>query len=267
MILDLTAMIITYNEELNISRTLASICWVPHIVVIDSGSTDETLDIIGRNGSIDVIHRQFDTFAGQCNFGLENITTKWVISMDADYKISKELATEIRSVLTNDVSLTSSEEEVRGYRVGFRYCINGKPIRSGLLPERTVLYQKEYARYFNEGHGHRVRIQGRVDILKHKIFHDDRKSLSIWIENQKKYQKKEAEMLKLTSSTKLPVQDLVRKYTCLSPFLVFVISYIIRGGIFDGQEGIIYAFQRLLTETLLYLSVNERDFGKDTNRL
>ncbi len=260
-------MIITYNEEINISRAIASIYWVPHIVVIDSGSTDGTLDIVRKNRDIQIIHREFDTFAEQCNFGLANITTKWVISMDADYSISERLATEINSILASDESHSSSENEVRGYRISLTYCINGKPIRSSLLPDRTVLYQRRYARYFDEGHGHRVRIQGKVNKLRHKIYHDDRKSLSVWIENQKKYQKKEAEMLKLTSSHKLSLQDWVRKHTCLSPFLIFFISYIIRGGIIDGREGIIYAFQRILTETLLYLSINMKDFGKDTNRL
>lgn len=267
MALDLTAMILTYNEEVNISRSIASISWVPHIVVIDSGSTDGTLDIVRENRGIQIIHREFDTFAEQCNFGLENITTKWVISMDADYSISKRLATEINSVLASDESHSSSGDEVRGYRVSFTYCINGKPIRSGLLPDRTVLYQKRYAKYFDEGHGHRVSIQGEVIKLRHRIFHDDRKSLSVWIENQKKYQMKEAEMLRFTSSLRLSLPDLVRKHTCLSPFLIFFISFIIRGGIVDGREGIIYTFQRILTETLLYLSINMKDFGKETNRL
>lgn len=258
--LNLTAMILTYNEQINIRRALASIYWVPNILVVDSGSTDETLTIVAENQNAKVVHRKFDSFAGQCNFGLHNISTEWVISMDADYIISNEVAEEVCNILNGQEAVSNRDKEmVCGYKVRFKYCINGKPIRSGLLPERTLLYRKKYATYYDEGHGHRVNIRAKVLRLKGRILHDDRKDLSVWIENQKRYQRKEARLLRHTNTSSLQLQDRIRKHTCLSPFLVFLICFIIRGGVFDGREGVIYAFQRVLTETLLYLSIHDEE--------
>ena len=81
----LTAMVITYNEEENIARTLESIRWVDQILVIDSGSTDKTLEIISRYPQARIVTRTFTTFAEQCNFGLGHVDTEWVLSIDADY--------------------------------------------------------------------------------------------------------------------------------------------------------------------------------------
>ena len=65
-----TPLLITFNEIQNIERTLAKLDWAVRIVVIDSGSTDGTLDILAKDPRVDVIHRPFDSFAEQCNFGL-----------------------------------------------------------------------------------------------------------------------------------------------------------------------------------------------------
>jgi glycosyltransferase involved in cell wall biosynthesis len=262
MSLDLTAMIITYNEQINIQRALDSVHWVSNIIVVDSGSSDNTLDIVRRYKNTRILIRSFDSFAAQCNFGLSYVGTRWVLSMDADYVISNRVADEIIALLNRSEQKRNSDKLVSGYKVGFKYCINGRPIRSGILPERTFLYQKEHAFYCNEGHGHRVRIEGRVLRLKNKILHDDRKDLFVWIKNQIKYQKEEAKMLCRLSTTELSIQDLIRKHTCFAPLLVFVLIVIFRGGVFDGKEGMIYAFQRVIAESLLYLSIHVKSFSE-----
>src|SRR4051812_43381171 len=91
----LSVIILTYNEAPNIGRTLERLAWAKEIVVIDSFSTDETLEIVGKFPRTRVIQRKFDTFADQCNFGLEQIHTDWVLSLDADYVLSSELIDEI----------------------------------------------------------------------------------------------------------------------------------------------------------------------------
>src|SRR5271166_2607532 len=93
-----TAMILTYNEEPNIVRTLNALAWVGEILIVDSGSTDTTLDLVTRYPQARVVTRKFDTFAEQCNFGLSKITTPWVLSLDADYELSTDLSAEIRSL-------------------------------------------------------------------------------------------------------------------------------------------------------------------------
>ncbi|MFN9914209.1 MAG: hypothetical protein ACK53L_16590, partial [Pirellulaceae bacterium] len=76
---------------------------------------------------------------------------------------------------------------------------------------------------------------------------------------QKKYQSIEAKMLRQAVSSDLPIQDKIRKHTYLAPFIVFFMCVFIRGGIFDGKEGIIYAFQRLIAESLLYLELHGKN--------
>src|SRR5215217_7735082 len=87
MIEDITPVIITYNEAANIARTLGRLVWARRIVVVDSGSTDETLEIIRSYPQTELINRPFDDFASQCNFAIAQVTTTWVLSLDADYEL------------------------------------------------------------------------------------------------------------------------------------------------------------------------------------
>jgi glycosyltransferase involved in cell wall biosynthesis len=245
----ISALVITFNEEDNIHRTLSSLAWVPDVLIIDSGSTDNTLPIISSFSNTRVIYRKFDTFAQQCNFGLSCLSSEWVLSLDADYVLTPELSREICRLLRakddNDVNVA--------YQIRFQYCINGRPIRSGLLPPRTCLYKKNNAVYVDQGHGHRVVINGHVGSLQNKMYHDDRKSVTTWLLNQSRYQKSEAIMLSGSRSANLPLQDLIRKHTFLAPFSAFFLCIFLRGGFLDGKEGVIYAFQRFIAEGLLFI--------------
>src|ERR1700720_4068370 len=187
----LTALVLTYNEQENIARTLASIDWVPRVIVVDSGSTDRTTDLVGAtHPSTRMLHRDFDSFANQCNFGLTHIDTEWVLSMGADYVLTPEVSSEIAAL--------NPTADIAGYSVKFRYCIFGRPLRSTVYPARTVLYRRNHAQYRDEGHGHRVIINGKVEELSGKIDHDDRKPLSHWIQAQDRYSTIEARHLLVT---------------------------------------------------------------------
>src|SRR5690348_17949890 len=88
---EITPLIITYNEAPNIARTLDRLSWARRIVIIDSGSTDGTLEIIGSYSQTEVIYRRFDDCASQWNFGNEQIDRGWILSLDADYELSEVL--------------------------------------------------------------------------------------------------------------------------------------------------------------------------------
>src|SRR5262249_19848476 len=137
----ITPLIITYNEAPNIQRTLAKLTWAQRVLVVDSGSTDDTLGILREHKQIDIVVRKFDDFASQCNFGLTRVQTEWVLSLDADYELSDELVKEIAE-LTADAGIS-------GYQVGFTYRIYGTPLRGSLYPARTVLYRKAKGFYQN----------------------------------------------------------------------------------------------------------------------
>lgn len=252
----LSALLITHNEELNITRTLKALLWVPKILVIDSGSNDNTIQLIKNFDNTEILYRDFDNFASQCNFGLSQLTSDWVLSLDADYVLSSRLSDEIYDLMIREPSELSFE----AYSIPFSYCINGKPIRSGLLPPRTCLYMRIHAKYVNIGHGHKVLISGKTGKLQNKIYHDDRKPLKQWIKNQQRYQQTEAVLLKGTKSKDLTIQDVIRKHTFFAPLLIFLMCIFLRRGFLDGKEGLIYAYQRLVTESLLYLYLHD-DFS------
>src|SRR5262249_57388185 len=84
----ITPLIITLDEAPNIGRTLDKLGWARRIVVVDSGSTDGTLELLRGYPQVDVVQHPFADFAAQCNFGLTQVATNWVLSLDADYELS-----------------------------------------------------------------------------------------------------------------------------------------------------------------------------------
>jgi glycosyltransferase involved in cell wall biosynthesis len=246
--LPITALILTFNEEANIERTLRSVDWIPNILIIDSGSTDKTLLLLSQYSSVHIIHRPFDTFAHQCNYGLDHIKTPWVLSLDADYRLSSELIQEISHLFTQNIDPT-----LAGFKIPFRYCIGGRPVRGTLLPPRTCLYRTELGRYRDDGHGHRVVIRGRTTLLSSPIYHDDRKPISRWLRSQHEYMIIEASNLRSTSYHDLSWPDRLRRETPLAPLAIFFLCLVWKGGILDGWRGWFYALQRMYAELLLLI--------------
>jgi glycosyltransferase involved in cell wall biosynthesis len=246
---EITPMILTFNEAPNVRRTLEKLSWAQRILVVDSFSTDETVKIIASFPQAQVVHRNFDSFANQCNFGLAQITTEWVLSLDADYVLSDGLANEIKSL--------EPPSSISGYSARFKYCLYGRSLRASLYPPRTVLYRRKTAQYCDEGHGHRVRVQGFQEALQGFILHDDRKSLDRWFDGQKKYAQVEARHLLATPSAELNLADRIRKYIVPAPFLVLFYTLFGKGLILDGWPGWFYVIQRMLAEMLLSLRLLE----------
>lgn len=245
----ITPLILTYNEAPNIHRNLQSLHWAKTIVVIDSFSTDETLEIIYSYPQVQVFQRHFDSFATQCNYGLEKITSEWVLSLDADYVVTDELIKEIK--------VLSAAPDVESYSVRFKYCIFGTPLRGTLLPPRKVLYKRDKAIYKDDGHAHRVCVEGQSRMLDAYIHHDDRKPLSRWLWAQDRYMVIEAKKILETPVNELSLSDRIRKQKILAPLIIFVYCLIIKGGIFDGWQGWYYTSQRVLAEILLVIRLFE----------
>jgi glycosyltransferase involved in cell wall biosynthesis len=247
---EVTPMLITYNEEANIGRALAKLEWARRILVIDSGSNDDTLEIIRSVRQANIIHRPFDDFASQCNFGLDHVTSPWVLSLDADYELSAELVSELGRLRPNDT--------IGGYRSHFVYRIHGKPLRGSLYPPRIVLYRKQGAFYRNEGHGHRVAVTGEVLPLAGAIYHDDRKPLTRWLGSQQIYALREAEHLLSVNRSTLKWADRIRLAIWPAPLLVVIYTLFVKGCLLDGWPGWFYALQRLLAEAMTALAILNR---------
>jgi glycosyltransferase involved in cell wall biosynthesis len=256
MLEQITPLILTYNEAPNLARTLEPLRWAREIVIVDSFSDDETLAIAANFPQVRVVQRAFDSFANQANFALREtgMNTDWVLALDADYEATPELIDEI----------TRLEPVADGYRARFVYCINGQRLRGTAYPPVTVLYRRERAVYRQDGHAHRVEIDGQVEMLKSFMLHDDRKPLSRWFRSQDIYARQEA--AKLAEATELGFNDRLRRLRWLAPFLVFFYCLFVQRNILDGRAGLFYAFQRMLAETMLSLRLLEQDLGAATER-
>ena len=243
----ITPLILTYNEESNIRRCLERLVWASRVVVIDSGSTDETLSICGKFPNVEVIHRDFDSFAAQCNAGLLEIHSEWALSMDADYVVPIDFPERIESL----------DPSPDGYRFPFRYCIAGRPLRACLYPARTILYRRTSATYQDDGHGHKVEIKGPVKELATRIDHDDRKPLSRWLDSQRKYARLEADkMSRESKGSGMP--DRLRRRIWPAVPAAFLYTLFVKRLILDGWPGLFYVLQRTYAELLLSLELLER---------
>jgi glycosyltransferase involved in cell wall biosynthesis len=251
MLENITPLILTYNEAPNIERTLQRLTWAKTIVVIDSYSTDETLKILSSYPQVQVLKREFDTHATQWNYGLEQVKSDWVLSLDADYVITDELIAEIK-----EISLDSS---IDSYFARFKYCVFGKPLRGTILPPRQVLFRKSKAIYIDDGHTQLLEIKGEYSQVSGYIHHDDRKPLSRWLWAQDRYMVIETKKLLATPERELSLGDRIRKQKILAPVIILFYCLIIKGGILDGWHGWYYALQRVLAEVLLSIHLIEAE--------
>lgn len=251
MLEEITPLILTYNEAFNIERTLQHLTWAKTIIVIDSYSTDETLEVLHSYSQVKVFQRKFDTHGKQWNYGLEQVESKWVLSLDADYVVTDDLRTEIIDLPADD--------QVNGYFARFKYCVFGKPLRGTILPPRQVLFRKDKAVYIDDGHTQLLQLAGKSATLTGYIHHDDRKPLSRWLWAQDRYMVIEVKKLLETPMSDLSWGDRIRRQKILAPLIILVYCLILKGGILDGWHGWYYAFQRVLAEILLAIRLIEAE--------
>jgi glycosyltransferase involved in cell wall biosynthesis len=257
----ITVLILTYNEMPNIGRTLDALSRFPEVVVLDSGSTDDTVDIVHRYPNTRVTFRPFDNHAVQWNHGLTScgVQRPWLLALDADYRVPAILVDEIASLRPNSA--------VSGYRMPFRYCIFGRPLSATLYPPAVALYRRERAHYVQEGHTQRAIVCGKIEQLTGRIEHDDRKPLNRWIASQQKYASLEADHLLSKSIAELRRVDRIRLLAWPAPMLVFLYTLIVKRCIFDGLPGWFYVLQRTLAEAMIAIEIVDRRLrGGSENR-
>jgi glycosyltransferase involved in cell wall biosynthesis len=246
----ITPLILTRDEEANIGRTLAQLAWANEVVIVDSLSTDDTVKMARRFGNVRVIPRAFDSHDRQWRFAVEQVTTPWVLTLDADYFVSQRFVGELASL--------DPPPDLAGYEAAFVYAINGHPLRSALYPPRAVLLRRGAFDFWQDGHTQRVRVHGRVERLRTPLIHDDRKDLRRFLQRQRKYMRQEAAKLRATPWRNLPVQGRIRKLRVIAPFATLVYTLIAKRAVLDGMPGWRYAFERFLAEGLLSVELFRR---------
>lgn len=253
-----TPVILCYNEEENIERTLTQLRWAQSVVIVDSFSTDQTPTIASRFLNVVIYKRIFDTHARQWNYGLRKARTDWILSLDADYVISDELI--------EDISEIFYPSQFAAYRACFRMCVCGRPLRCGVMPPRLILFNKNYCHYYDDGHTQRLNVDGPISDLRGHVFHDDRKPLDRFLWSQSRYSILEADRIESLAQKYGGIKDFLRARTILWPFLLFFYVILWKKGFLDGSHGLYYAFQRLVWECTIILRLLDKKVCREKNK-
>jgi glycosyltransferase involved in cell wall biosynthesis len=249
MLDNITPVVLTYNEEPNIVRTLSRLRWAKYIVVVDSGSTDRTLALLRQFPNVRVFHRTFDTHANQWRYAVQDtqITTEWVLRLDADYQVSDALIAELAEVRPS--------VSVNGYRISFDYAVFSRKLISSLYPSNTILLRRGCFSVHDKGHTEGWQVEGEVEVLHNHVTHDDWKPTDRWLLGQARYMQLELEALDTRKS------GLVRWLRLIPPVMpIAVLLYCLfgKGLIFNGRAGLFYALQRMVAEATLSLLILEK---------
>jgi glycosyltransferase involved in cell wall biosynthesis len=252
----ITPVLLTYNERLNIGRTLSRLHWAKDIVVVDSGSTDGTLAVVAGFPKVRVFHRKFDTHASQWRYAVDEtqIATDWILRLDADYQLTDAFIAELGQLNPN--------ARINAYRVGFDYAIFSRRLLSSLYPSNTILLRQGHFSVWDKGHTEAWKVNGPTETLRSRIVHDDWKPSSQWLMGQARYMERELEWL---GAGGIGLVRWLRLRPPLMPIVAFLYCLFGKGLLFSGRAGLFYSLQRMVAEAVLSLMVLEHRLREDAH--
>ena len=229
--ISLSALVITKNESMNIAECLDSLRWVDEIVVVDAESTDETTEI-AKKYTDHVFIRPWSGFGPQKNFGFDQVTSKWILILDADERVDQKLAEEIQDLLARPSKMHSV-----AYRIPRRNFFYGKWVQwGGAYPDYQIrLFQKGKARYNDIAVHENLIVDGQVGTLAKPIIHYTERQIA-------DHFKKFTLYTTLAAAEKGKSQKFVSWYhLTFNPLVIFLKTYFLKKGFKDGRRGIIFA--------------------------
>ncbi|HET9237338.1 MAG TPA: glycosyltransferase family 2 protein [Oligoflexus sp.] len=244
--LDLSVVIIAFNEEANLPRCLKSLPPGSEIIVLDSGSTDRTAAIAQEFGAR-VYQRPFTNFAEHKNAALAHATRRWVLSVDAD----EELDASLRDAISGAIS--DAEAGVQAYRVQRRLVFMGRRMHFGKTRDWPVrLFLRSEGRYVGSIH-EELKVPGRVARLAQGLlWHYSYRDLSDYFVRFNRYTTAIAER-HMAEGKRVPMLGHL-----LRPWLEFVSRYVFRLGFLDGYPGYTYALISSLYAYIKYAKIIEK---------
>jgi glycosyltransferase involved in cell wall biosynthesis len=251
-----TPLILSFNEEVNLGRTLAALTWAERIVVLDSGSTDRTRDIAIGFPNVTWLTRPFDTHGQQWRFGIQvaGEDSDYVLALDADMQMTSEFVGELEErFLTGDYV---------GGVLRFRYLLEGHPLFGSLYPSQLRLFRPKEVEVRQPGHTQEFVIAGSVYHFKTPVYHDDRKSLERFVTAQLKYTQLNFDMIQRGDAR---LRDRIRLLG-LGPPLGGLYAYLRAGGPLKGYRALRYAYERTIQETLLAIRLLNNKISGNENR-
>lgn len=257
----ISVLVLTLNEEVNIADCLASLSGFDDVHVLDSGSTDKTLEIAASLG-VPVYHHEFTGFGDQRNWAIDNIPFKyaWHLHLDADERMTPGLAGEMQDELAKDASYG-------GYFIASKLMFGDKWLRyAGDYPTYQVrLFRPDRLRFVNHGHGQREVSEHPVGKLKNAYLHYAfRKGLDDWFAKHARYANREARARRESNvalkNSSLLCGDAVQRRRALRQatdnlpcryFMRLTYMLFLKRAFLDGKSGLIYAHMLAIYEAMI----------------
>ena len=241
----ITITLITLNSEKTLKPVLEAVSWADEIVLVDSGSTDGTLEI-ARQFKAKIIYRAFDGYGSQKNFATEQASNDWILSLDDDEILTPELQQEIQNL---DLSAT----DYHGYKIPRSLIFLGKLLRfSGEYKRLTLrLFNRKYGNWNAEYVHESVEVNGKTATLKHQILHDSYRDLTDYFNKFNKYTSLGAKTLSEHKKTASPFKIISRFPT------TFLKIYLLKGSCLDGYAGFMWALLTAITPVVKYAKLRE----------
>ncbi len=241
-----SAVFIVRDEEVNLPRALESIRWCDDVVVVDSGSTDHTMDVCRRFGAR-VFQLDFDGFGRQKQYAVGQAKNDWILSLDADEVVTPELAAEIQDLVT------AGGITYAGFWIPRSLVFLGSLLRHGGEYRKPVLRLFNRTKgSFNQARIHEsVQVAGPTTTLRGEILHYSYKSIHEYFQKFNRY-------------TSLAADDLHQRGKEASGWKIilrfpfeFVRIYIIRGLLLDGYRGFMWALFSSFYPVVKYMKLRE----------
>jgi glycosyltransferase involved in cell wall biosynthesis len=271
----LTVMVFTLDEEVHLPSCLKSVSFADDVIVIDSGSSDATIDI-ARNAGARVFEHAFQGFGSQRNWALDKTSPKheWILVLDADERVPDDLRKAMEEVVN------APADQIAAYRIARRFHMWGKWLRySSLYPTYVVrLIRRGRVRYVDRGHAETQMVEGSVGTLNADLIDENIKGVQEWLERQNRYARREAVYELANDGAGLGLRGaldkdaLVRREALKSiarripmrSLWYFLYGYFLRQGFRDGREGLMFCYMRALYQAMI--EVHRFDLARTSKR-
>ena len=239
----ISALAITYNEEINIESYIESLSFADEIIIVDSFSTDNTVEL-AKKYDVKIIKNTFEDFSTQKNFAIAQAKYEWIVFFDLDEKIPVALAEEI-------IDIVNSEKSIKAYKVKRDFYFMGKKLKhSGFQTDYAVrLFNKNYCKYNGNVVHEAIETNEKIGLLKNAIAHQTYKSFDNYNEKLSLYSKLQAEALFKKNVRPNLYHFLFR------PWYRFMHQYFLRLGLLDGKEGFIVSYTNAFSVFKRYIQL------------
>ncbi len=240
-----TAIIPCYNEEHNIRDVIESVSFADEIMVVDSFSTDRTVEIAKEYTDF-IIQRVFDYPSSQKNWAIPQANHKWILLVDADERVPHELKEEVLEVLKNP----EKDEHVAYWIKRMNHFMGERIHYSGWRNDKVIrLFHRDKCKYDNRHVHEEIVTEGKVGMLKNKFYHNTYTTFDAYISKLNRYATWQAEDYDKKTGKLTPYHFIIK------PFWGFIKHYIVQSGFRDGVPGLVIGYVQWYAVFMRYVKL------------